>query len=236
METIRIALALETTEARNAVRGAVQGQGFEIVLDQPSNSDPGDFPGQVSRLRPDVVFVETGRLWGPLFDTIRTLTSGEGAPAVAVVHSSPDPEAILEAMRAGAAEFIYPPYDVNTRRSLERLRLVCEGQRRPAAGNTLAFLSVKGGCGATTLACHLATEIRRAFGKSVLMADFDRELGMVALLLKTKSDYGAVDALEKAHRLDHNMWQAFVAAGPHGLNVLSAAASETPPPESDPAA
>jgi Flp pilus assembly CpaE family ATPase len=81
----------------------------------------------------------------------------------------------------------------------------------------------------------MATELQRSCGKSVLLADFDRELGMVAFLLKTKSQYGVADALENAQRLDRSMWQAFVAAGPNGVHVLSAAASEATAGESEPA-
>jgi pilus assembly protein CpaE len=235
MEPLRIAIALETAEAKNAVRSAAQSHGLEVVLEQPPNAVASEFLNQVSRLRPDVVFIETARLWGPLYEAVGALSSTDGAPAVAVIHSSPDPEAILEAMRAGAAEFIYPPLDHNTRRSLDRLLVLREGRRRPAAGNTLAFLSVKGGCGATTIACHMATELQRSCGKSVLLADFDRELGMVAFLLKTKSQYGVADALENAQRLDRSMWQAFVAAGPNGVHVLNAAASEATAGESEPA-
>ncbi len=124
-------------------------------------------------------------------------------------------------MRAGASEFIYPPFDINAAKSLERLLQDRDGIRRPT-GKTLGFLSVKGGCGATTIACHIAAEVQRSCGKSVLLADFDPELGVIAFLLKTKSQYSVTDALENAQRLDRSMWQAFAAIGPHGISVLSA--------------
>jgi pilus assembly protein CpaE len=64
--------------------------------------------------------------------------------------------------------------------------------------------------------------LQRSCGKSVLLADFDPDLGIVAFLLKTKSQYSTVDALQNAGRLDRSIWQAFAATGPWGVSVLSA--------------
>lgn len=222
METIHIAVALDTAEAKTAVRNAARGRGVEVVLERAPNTEVHVFLEPISRLRPQIVFIETSRLWGPLDRVVQSLRAAEGAPSVVVIHPSPDPETILEAMQAGASEFIYPPFDLNAEKSLERLLQARERSRRSVAGKTLGLLSVKGGCGATTLACHMAVELQRSWGKSVLLADFDPDLGMIAFLLKTKSQYSVADALENAHRLDRSMWQAFAAAGPQGISVLGA--------------
>jgi pilus assembly protein CpaE len=222
MEKISIVIALDTTEAINAVRNAAQRHGLEVVLEEAPNTEVDAFLERVSRSRPQIVFVETSRARGPVHGLVEALRSAAGSAAVVVVHPNPDPEIILEAMRAGAAEFIYPPFNLNAERSLERWLRERDGGCRTAAGKTLGFLSVKGGCGATTMACQVAAELKRCCGKSVLLADFDPDLGIIAFLLKTKSPYSMADALENAGRLDRSMWQAYAATGPSGISVLSA--------------
>jgi pilus assembly protein CpaE len=221
-DTVGIAICLASEETRAAVRAAALTHGLEIVLDEAPDAEAQTFVERISRLRPQIVVLETSRLWGPLHRVVESLRAAGGAPAVVVMHSTADPEVILVAMRAGAAEFIYPPFDVNTEKSLGRWLRERDGGQRAAAGKTLGFLSVKGGCGATTIACHVAAELQRSCGKSVLLADFDPDLGIVAFLLKTKSQYSTVDALQNAGRLDRSIWQAFAATGPWGVSVLSA--------------
>ena len=221
-DRIGIAICLDSREAREALQAAALTHDLDIVLDEAPGADTQTFVERVSRLRPQIVFLETSRTWGPLHRVVETLRAAGGAPAVVVMHPTADPEVILVAMRAGAAEFIYPPFDLNTEKSVARWLLEREGSQRAATGKTLGFLSVKGGCGATTIACNVAVELQRSCGKSVLLADFDPDLGIIAFLLKTKSQYSTVDALQNAGRLDRSIWQAFAATGPWGVSVLSA--------------
>ena len=222
MGKTNIAIAVDTEDAGNAIRHAAQDQGLEIVFEQSPGSDAHAFVEQMGRLRPEMVFVEIPRMWGSPPRVIESLRAAPGTPTVVVIHANPDPEAILGAMRAGAAEFIYPPFDATTGKSLKRLLQDPNGSHSEPAGKTLGFLSVKGGCGATTIACHIAAELRRSYEKSVLLADFDPDLGIIAFLLKAASQYSVVDALQNAERLDHSMWQAFAASGPSGISVLNA--------------
>jgi pilus assembly protein CpaE len=221
-DRISVAICLASGDVRAAVQAAILTHGLEIVLDDSPTDEPDTLIERVSRLRPQIVFLETSRCLGPLHSVVESLRAAGGTPEVVAIHHAPDPEIIVGAMRAGAAEFIYPPYDLNTEKSLGRLLRDREGGQRAAAGKTLGFLSVKGGCGATIIACHVAAELQRSCGKSVLLADFDPDLGVVAFLLKTKSQYSTLDAFQNAGRLDRSIWQAFAATGPYGVSVLGA--------------
>ncbi len=70
-----------------------------------------------------------------------------------------------------------------------------------AAGKAFGFISAKGGCGATTLVCHVAAELGRQ-NQKVLLADLDLDAGMVAFITKTKAVYSILDAVNNLHRLD----------------------------------
>ena len=62
-------------------------------------------------------------------------------------------------------------------------------------------MSAKGGCGATTLVCHVAAELGRQ-NQKVLLADLDLDAGMVGFITKTKAVYSILDAVNNLHRLD----------------------------------
>lgn len=110
------------------------------------------------------------------------------------------------------------------RRALEK-RSAERSRRRDAgkngSGKAFAFFSAKGGCGATTLACHVAAELGRQTQK-VLLADLDLDAGMVGFITKTKTVYSILDAVNNLHRLDIHYWKALVSNGVPGVEIVSA--------------
>jgi pilus assembly protein CpaE len=84
----------------------------------------------------------------------------------------------------------------------------------------VGFLSAKGGCGATTAACHAAANIQKQSGKQVLLADFDLANGIIGFVMKSNSAYSVVDAMANVRRMDLNYWKALVSNGVPGLEVL----------------
>jgi pilus assembly protein CpaE len=133
---------------------------------------------------------------------------------------------ILNAMRAGAAEYLYPPFTDALRAALERVgnerHAVRSAHRR--GGRVIGFVSAKGGCGATTIACHTAAELPSQTSGKVLIADLDCDAGLISFLLKSKSVYNISDAARNTHRLDENYWRALVSNGIAGLEVITAPA------------
>jgi pilus assembly protein CpaE len=87
-------------------------------------------------------------------------------------------------------------------------------------GKALGFLSAKGGCGATTLVCHVAAELGR-LNQKVLLTDLDLDAGMVGFITKTKSVYSILDAVNNLHRLDIHYWRALVSNGIPGVEIIS---------------
>jgi pilus assembly protein CpaE len=155
---------------------------------------------------------------GSLFRKIRATI-----PQVKIVamHSSADPKIILAAMRAGAAEFLHPPLGESMRSALERIAAQPgELEAIPRQGKVIGFLSSKGGCGATTLACHVATEIRRQTRSEVLLADLDFTSGMIGFLMKTPGEYSILDAVQNLYRLDASVWKGLVGKGQPEVSIM----------------
>jgi pilus assembly protein CpaE len=230
---LTIGLTIETKELWEEVKASLQDLPIRIVLDQAEIGDWAEFLEKVDRLRPDVVLIDITKLTEPLEEVVARFRSTAAAPMVIALNTFADPDTILQALRAGVNEYLYPPLQANLRKALERKsaeqKRTKEGAR---AGKVIGFLSAKGGCGATTVCCHTAVELGKQGDQKVLLADFDMEAGAISFLMKTKSQYSVVDAVNNLHRLDFSYWKALVSNGIPNLEIISApstlAAKELP--------
>jgi Flp pilus assembly CpaE family ATPase len=87
-------------------------------------------------------------------------------------------------------------------------------------GSLIAVMGVKGGVGATTIACNLAVELQQQTDQKTLLADLDLNGGMVGFLMSTESEYSVLDAAANADHLDPPSWRSLVAHSPDGPEVL----------------
>ena len=207
----------------------------EVVqaLKQPPDGMPfdqhtGDWNGLLERLgrsAPDVLILDLSAVPGELNIAMRQLKYYAPGMKVVALHSSADPKTILSAMRAGVNEFLHPPLDDALQAAIHRI-LSAAGDGGPVThGKIIGFLSSKGGCGATTLACHLATELQNLTKRSVLLADLDLTSGLVGFLMKTPSSYSILDAIKNLSRLDESLWKALIVEHRPNLAVIPAPAS-----------
>ena len=91
-------------------------------------------------------------------------------------------ELLLQAMRAGCAEFLPKPVDQGElASSLRRCRegAAVSTPTRRGKGRVKAFFGAKGGVGTTTLAVHLAATLASQHGKRTLLIDHKNQLGHV---------------------------------------------------------
>ena len=221
MLPLTIAVSINARALREEVENCFRDLPVRIAVDEPDHQA---LVGAIEKSSPDVVLLDISRVIVPLEDVVRHVKSVSGGSMVIVLHTSAEPEKILAALRAGANEYIFPPLQANLRAALERKS--AEGvQTRGGVrgkGKTIAFLSVKGGCGATTLACHVAVELGRQSAQHVLLADLDLSAGMISFLMRSQSPYTVLDAVQNLHRLDLNYWKALCSNGYQGLEVISA--------------
>src|SRR5262245_735369 len=96
---------------------------------------------------------------------VESLRAGAANAGVFVVASEPNPDLILQSMRAGANEFFtFPPPEETFYEAMRRTaaRRTATGQGQSAA--TTVFFGSKGGAGTTTLAVNFAVELARLSG------------------------------------------------------------------------
>jgi len=219
---LSIGLVIETKELWDEVHATLQDLPVRLLIEQHELGDLAEFLDKVERLRPEVMILEVMKLREPMEHVVGRIKASSVDPMVIALHPTAEPELILGALRAGAHEFLHPPVKTSLNQALERKSAERNKNRERLRqkGRIVGFLSAKGGCGATTIACHIGAELGR-HGKHVLLADMDLDAGMVRFLMKSKSPYSVLDALNNLHRLDQNYWNALISNGLPGLEVIA---------------
>lgn len=134
---------------------------------------------------------------------------------------------LLEAMRAGIAEFISKPLEPEgLREAFDRIwrRL---GKRHPdeierSPGRLLVVFGAKGGAGCTTICTNLGIEIHRLTRERTLLLDLDLELGEIALQLGEDPEFSVVDLVRNFHRVDAGLLASYIEKHESGVEILSA--------------
>lgn len=225
MYPLSIALAIGLGAIKDQVQACLQPLPVRVVVEQDETVDLTGFLDKVQRVRPDVVLVDISARRSPLEELVRDTRALAPEAMIIAIHTAADAETILASLRAGVNEYLYPPLQENLRKALERKSVECSrrvGQR--GGGKTMAFFSAKGGCGATTIAIHVAVELGRR-DRKVLIADLDLEAGLISFLLKTKSPYSILDAVNNLYRLDASFWKGLVSNGIPNVEIIPAPAT-----------
>jgi len=142
--------------------------------------------------------------------------------AIFAVGNLNQPQVIVNAMRAGAREFIERP--TNTTDVLEAfVRLTTASQRRNRQeglrGKVFSVINAKGGNGATTVAVNLALALQSAYGQTALV-DL-APLGHAALHMNLKPVFTVADATRNLHRMDSSLLESFMTRHGGGLQLLA---------------
>ncbi len=222
MKSAHLLLASSNSILQKDITGVLQSEQDSGSLD---TQDPDNWQSVLAKLReeqPEVLMLEVGPMLARLGEALREVKACTPRTKVVALHPSPDPASILTALRSGAHEFIHPPWNENLRPALERMLVAGadEGGRR--RGKVVGLLSAKGGCGATTIACHVADDLHRNTKRKIVLADMDLVSGMVGFAMKAKTSYSVLDAIQNIARLDESLWKALIVEYKPGFDVIPA--------------
>ncbi|HXG54418.1 MAG TPA: AAA family ATPase [Vicinamibacterales bacterium] len=174
--------------------------------------------------------------------TIERLRAAHPGVAIFALAATPEPDLILQAMRAGANEF-FPWTPAGVARSTEesfqgairktaaRRDAATAGARQPCV--THVFLGAKGGAGTTTVAVNCAVELARLTKRPTAILDLKPCLGEVALFLGVRPRFTVLDAIENLHRLDRDFLRELMARHKSGLDILAGSEQFDRPNTSD---
>jgi pilus assembly protein CpaE len=177
---------------------------------------------RVRSANPDVTLVDIPADNPPLaLRAIELLHQEMPDAAIFAIGNLSQPQVIVNAMRAGAREYIERP--TNTTDLLEAFVRLTTAQRRGRQegirGKVFSVINAKGGNGATTVAVNLALALQSAHGQTALV-DL-APLGHTALHMNLKPVFNVADATRNLHRMDASLLESFMTRHSGGLQLLA---------------
>lgn len=189
---------------------------------------------KILKADPEIVIVDLEE-FGEGVESLQLLNSILPKAWLFVASESTDPEKIIEAMRAGAREFISKPVTAeNLSQALTRFRT--ERKRRGtevSRGQIYCVTAAKGGSGATSVAINLVASLSVLQNTQVALIDLNQPMGDAAAYLNLKPNYSIQDALAQSDRLDPVLLQSLMSRA-DGFGVLPGVPEYVPGQEPDP--
>jgi len=236
--TWKIGLVVETPDLRSEIVSALAEAGAGRVFELPASAASFEVASAVDRDKPDLLFVELSHTSKPAAEWIVDVRRGEEMPLVVAVHPAADPPEMIAALRAGASEFLCLPVRPAIYEAMERIGTLLESRRNAMMerGKIAGVLSAKGGCGATSVACHLSAALVAANQPGsnqsiqnktnnarmrVLVADLDYQSPGTRGAFRVNPHAHAGDAFDAVRRMSLNAWREFATPVMTGVDLLA---------------
>ena len=129
-----------------------------------------------------------------------------GVMPVVALHPEKDADLILRCLRKGACEFLADPSVDAVRGVFDRLA-GRTGKPHETRGTVYCTVPGKPGCGASTVAAHLALHLHAEGKRKVLLVDADPIAGSIGFMLKLKAEFHLGDVARDLSRLDDELWR-----------------------------
>lgn len=227
-ELTALLIAADRELAQAFSHAAEQVRAFQVVSELKAYPARQSLEIRLKQLKPDVVLLDVASELETACEVIRWVAACGPSTQVIGLHVRNDSDAVLRSLRAGATEFLQPPFDATSQiEAASRLRRLLQPDvvEDIEPGSITAFSSAKPGSGASTIAAQTAFALKRSTNKRVLLADFDVMGGMIGFYLKLNHSKSVLDALQFADQLGDSLWSSLVATS-EGVDILPA--PETP--------
>jgi Flp pilus assembly CpaE family ATPase len=222
---LSIALIGPNEERRKTVAGALAGFRGGEVREFSSYPPTIDNVAKMLDRSYDVIIIELDTDLEYALALVESICAEESA-TVMVYSANADQELVFRCMRAGAREFLFPPFEQST--IVEALARTATAPR-PAArqakktrGKLHVFLGTKGGSGVTTIACNFAIALGQESGQSAMLIDLGLPLGDAALNLGIVTEFSTDNAFQDVDRLDGMFLSKLLVKHRSGISVLAA--------------
>jgi pilus assembly protein CpaE len=177
----------------------------------------------VRSLQPNIVVLELLPDAEPTLEAVRKIH--EEMPSTGIILLSPDvsPQLILAGIRSGAHEFLTLPLDITeVDRAVNRIRDIMAhvqsgGRRR---GRLVAIYPAKGGVGGSSVATNLALALTLQPETKVALADFNLQIGDLALMLDIDPEHSFARAVEDG-TIDEAKLESLLARHRSGVRLLT---------------
>jgi pilus assembly protein CpaE len=222
----RLAIVDPSDSTREPLRNLLLG--VESVWLEAECSRYEFFLDVVHQSHPDVAVVALDADHAKALQLISQLASEMPALAILAVSAKGDGQSILQALRAGAREFLTQPVVLEELlTALQRLRqsrIIADGGTSAGPLKTdaqvIAVLGSRGGVGCTSIAVNLGCTLAQAKDHAVALVDLDLALGDADVALDLMPDYTLADVALNIDRLDMQFLRRSLSKHSTGLSLL----------------
>jgi pilus assembly protein CpaE len=223
----RIAIVDPSDVTREELRNVLLG--MESVWLEAECSRYEFFFDVIQQNQPDVVVISLDSDQNKALTLIGQLAVEAPDLPILAISARGDGQAILQALRSGAREFLTAPVVLEELlRALQRLqRSHTNGSARPGEVNpsrqesqVIAILGSRGGIGCTSIAVNLGATLAQNSTSSVALADLDLALGDADVGLDLMADYTLADVALNVDRLDMQFLKRSLSKHSSGLSLL----------------
>lgn len=168
-------------------------------------------------------------LWAEDSEVLSSITWKNPELDVILIIDSDSRELLMQAMRSGIREVVLSPFqESDLRATLQRVRLHANKKMTPdvrtaGRGQMLAFISCKGGCGATFLATNMAYLMAHEFNRDCAFIDLDLQSGDASFYMgHDESKNNITDLTQQIDRLDLQLLNSCMQSVRPHLTLLGA--------------
>ncbi|MBU4272056.1 MAG: response regulator [Planctomycetes bacterium] len=218
---LRLAIVDPNDSQREALKSMLLG--MDLIWLEAECSRYEFFADVVAQTNPDIGLVSIDADPQKALELVGRLGAASPDCAVLVVSSSNDGSLILQALRAGAKEYLTHPVRIeDLLAALGRIgeRRAGRGENRPRGNQVIAVAGAIGGVGTTSLAVNLGCILAKNPRNSVALVDLDLCLGDADVFLDTIPDYTLVDVAQNVTRLDFTLLKRSLTKHSSGLYLL----------------
>ena len=179
-------------------------------------------------LRSDILVIEAENDLQSVFQRIQKIRKSGQAVAICVTSSSKDPDLLIQAMRAGAQEFVTQPItDEEVRNAFQELKQKlqhsssAQNTSEEKVGKVITVVGSKGGVGTTTVAVNLATGLQNEKTvNSTALVDMNLLFGEIPLFMDIRPSFNWGEVAKNISRLDSTYLMSILSKHSSGVSVL----------------
>jgi pilus assembly protein CpaE len=176
---------------------------------------------EIVRLKPSAAIVALDHNPEPALQVVSKIISECPNTVVICASTNSSPDLILNALRAGAKEFLRLPIDNEEFSTVVgRTMELCASQPEPPKkrGKSVAVFSSKGGCGTS----FIATNVAAALGSPSVLVDLNLHSGDLDLFLGIEPKFSIADLVENRARIDDALLNTYLSYYSSQLAFLAA--------------